>query len=762
MHDAPLRPCDLAWLGVVDIMGCRPFSHRASHCWRCLEQQRRRQRELTSNQRLMQAASGRLFYCLEDMKKLILAALLAPSFVLAQTFPSPTFNSLTLQNPLTAANGGTGSTGSTGTGSVVLNTSPTLVTPALGTPSSVTLTNAVGLPLAGLTGLGAGVSAGLASAATGTGGPVFSSAPTISSLVVTGGLTAAGLVTTSDLATQAANTILGNGTSSVGSPTALAVPSCSATGSALTWVSGTGFGCAAVASTPVAATNAALKTVSTASTNQISRLGFSALGDTPPLLYTASASVCSLNSGAGDNGSQVQSADGLCWIASFPGAPLDVTEWGVKADGLTDNTTALQAAWTYGGTVNTDILLPPSNYTNFVKFSSLTAPVGTAGAVSTAQGPLSAIRGRGVGQTVLKSTVTGQTCAISFNAPSSTYSADSSNRALSDFQLIALNSGAGEGICLNQITGMTLANFNVQQFENGLLALDAIKIRLESPQFLGNINGINAGTTGQSFPNQWVIINPYVNSQVSNGFLFKNGADIDIYGGDFEINNFTNTTGNAVIVMSGNPVNGKKGLSVFGGYYSENGGSADFLFIQLSTDGAGSHGIYGVEQDRALASTFTAHAISLVNNQGGSGQTNIDVRGSAFWSTSPYVQNPSRTYISVASPTTANYHITGYDSNYFMPGVEAPVVCQTSASCMSLPDGHIEQWGQATSGSTGVGFPVAITWPVACPTAVDSVITVAVNAGATYSTGDGVNTTTGATLYSQGAGQLIGWRMICH
>jgi hypothetical protein len=38
----------------------------------------------------------------------------------------------------------------TGTGSVVLATSPTLVTPALGTPSALVLTNATGLPQAGL------------------------------------------------------------------------------------------------------------------------------------------------------------------------------------------------------------------------------------------------------------------------------------------------------------------------------------------------------------------------------------------------------------------------------------------------------------------------------------------------------------------------------------------------------------------------------------------------------------------------------------
>lgn len=39
----------------------------------------------------------------------------------------------------------------TGSGNVVLNTSPTLVTPVLGTPSSGTLTNCTGLPVAGIT-----------------------------------------------------------------------------------------------------------------------------------------------------------------------------------------------------------------------------------------------------------------------------------------------------------------------------------------------------------------------------------------------------------------------------------------------------------------------------------------------------------------------------------------------------------------------------------------------------------------------------------
>ena len=129
---------------------------------------------------------------------------------------------------LPVANGGTGVTTSTGSGNNVLSTSPTLVTPVLGTVAAGSvLTNATGLPITtGVSGLGTGVAtflatpttANLAAAVTGetgTGALVFGTSPTIDAPTLTGTalattLTASGTVTANSFSGPLSGAVTGN------------------------------------------------------------------------------------------------------------------------------------------------------------------------------------------------------------------------------------------------------------------------------------------------------------------------------------------------------------------------------------------------------------------------------------------------------------------------------------------------------------------------------------------------------------------------
>lgn len=182
------------------------------------------------------------------MKKILVAALMWPLLVLAQSYPSPTFNNVTVNGTLTGKINSTGSTitNATITGGSISGISPPIPVASGGTNSATAsgaaLDNITGFASTGFmsrTGAGAYSFTG----STGSGNVVLATSPTIASPTVTGAFNATGLVTLADLATQAANTVLANATASSASPTAFAMPGCSAATNALTWTTSTGFTC---------------------------------------------------------------------------------------------------------------------------------------------------------------------------------------------------------------------------------------------------------------------------------------------------------------------------------------------------------------------------------------------------------------------------------------------------------------------------------------------------------------------------------------
>lgn len=150
-------------------------------------------------------------------------------------------------SPVTSSGTLTGAfaTPPTGTGALVRSTSPTLITPALGTPSSVVLTNATGMPISGVTGMAASVSsfltapssANLAAALTdetGSGSAVFATSPTLVTPVLG--------TPTSGTLTNCTGLPVSTGVSGLGANVAtfLATPSSANLAAALTDETGTG------------------------------------------------------------------------------------------------------------------------------------------------------------------------------------------------------------------------------------------------------------------------------------------------------------------------------------------------------------------------------------------------------------------------------------------------------------------------------------------------------------------------------------------
>ncbi len=230
--------------------------------------------------------------------------------------------------------------GSVTVGAAKFGQSGTLGTVELGNATSGTIKLS---PVAGALGstvltlpAGSDTLAAIAATQTLTNKSISGSANTLSNIALT------------SLATQATNTVLVNATSGSASPTAQAVSSCSASTSALTWTTNTGFGCHTIsgsgAGTVADITALRALTSVTPATNVV--LGWSTAGvGGGTFTYNSADTTTSDNSCT-----IIVDASSHRWYRQYSG-PIDVTWCGALGDGSTDDKTALRAALALGPAV---------------------------------------------------------------------------------------------------------------------------------------------------------------------------------------------------------------------------------------------------------------------------------------------------------------------------------------------------------------------------------------------------------------------------
>lgn len=246
--------------------------------------------------------------------------------------------------------------------------------------------------------------------------------PTFNNLTVNGTFTATGKVGLASLASQAANTVVANVTASSASPTALAMPGCNSSTSALQWTSGTGFTCLTTAANLTGASftgNVNITTSGQTNTLRITDTGASGAnieltgnGATTPTKFIR------VNSGA------LQVVDNAYGAAIFNLDDSGNATFTGGVIGTSGSFTTLAASSTVSGTgFSTYLASPPAIGTTTPaagKFTTLQAtstitPSTTAGIIGTTAADNA--NAGSVGEAITSSVAVGSAVALTTNTP---------------------------------------------------------------------------------------------------------------------------------------------------------------------------------------------------------------------------------------------------------------------------------------------------------------------------------------------------------
>lgn len=447
-------------------------------------------------------------------------------------------------------------------GALKLGASGTLGTVELGNATSGTVKLT---PVAGALGTtvvtipaGSDTLAELAATQTLTNKTISGSANTLSNIALT------------SLATQATNTVLVNATSGSASPTAQAVSTCSASTSALTWTTNTGFGCHTITGTGAAtladiATLRALTSV-TPGTNVV--LGYTTAGKGGgTFVYNAADTTTA------DNSCTIfVDASSHRWYRQFTG-PISVQWCGALGDGSTDDKTALRAALAVGPSV----YVPPSP-TCYMTSDTLTVSLNQT------------LEGDAPNTSCIKAS----TAATAVLVIPSHVDTTNNNITVANLTLdrsIAATAG-GDGVQFAYYTNnTTLSNLVVQNQYNGLSLTSTDKSTIINVLSTKNYNHGVLITSSSWYPTiQWNMSNVFSTNNVATGFkaLAVSGGGCGSMGTWSGLATYANTS-YGVDVEGLSSSDCLQGFRLVGGFFGQDGD--DEIHLNNYNTGAGQNAV---------------------------------------------------------------------------------------------------------------------------------------------------------------------------
>lgn len=334
------------------------------------------------------------------------------------------------------------------------------------------------------------------------------------------------------------------------------------------------------------------------------------------------------------------------------GSSVNAKFFGVKADGVTDDTKNLQKALDLAIKYGLTLVLP---YGTIITTQDLIIDA------SSSKGKMRVL-GSGMSNTVIKNIGNNTTNAIKITG---NYF---NNLELKDFrlerELSTPNPTGNIGLYIEKQVYASLENIEVIRFKSGIVMNDVSTLYMKRvhARFCGQGFHFARGINGASNPNLIEIHSCVLASNSEWGITFVNGHSVNIYSSLFE----DNTLGG--INFSYDGTNGSNSINLNGSYFEGNRG-IDFY---LKSSAGGTHNIIGNTFNRVDASKYTTNSIvfETVDQNSMQSENSLNMIGNGFFSANSYRAESSKKAVLIKSK---NYKLINvFDSNIYYNKIETP------------------------------------------------------------------------------------------
>lgn len=335
------------------------------------------------------------------------------------------------------------------------------------------------------------------------------------------------------------------------------------------------------------------------------------------------------------------------------GNAISAKTFGVTADGITDDTQAMQTALSAASDFGFTLILPSGT---IITSDDLVLDLSKSKHKSS-------VRGSGVGNTVIRNigNKTKNALLVTGNY--------FNNLDIRDFRIerdlsTAMPTGQNGLVIEKQVYG-SIENIEVIRFVNGVVLRDVSSAYLKgvNARYCGTGFYFERGDNGSSNPNLIALYSCVLTSNSDWGITIVNGHSVTIQTSLFEDNK------KGGIIFSFDRTNGGTSLNLLGSYFEGNKGTD----VYLKATAAGAHNFIGNTFNRVDAAQYTQHNIvlDLMTQESNSDRRHyVNLTGNSFFVANNYKSDMARKAVVIKSDNFKN--VTVHDVNYYQKPEDNP------------------------------------------------------------------------------------------